>query len=143
MADANVTFLGRIADNKVNEYASRCRALIFPGEEDFGMAPLEINAAGRPVVAYYGGGATETIRDGLNGIFFNEPTADSLLTAMDRFETMSWDPQAIRRHAEGYDITVFQSRIREFVDKATSIPHKKGVKAELSLKQGIAQQAAR
>ncbi len=147
MADKNVTFLGRVTDDVVSDYASRCRALIFPGEEDFGMTPLEINAAGRPVIAYHGGGAMETIQDGLNGIFFDKPTAGSLRGALHRFEQMSWDPQAIRRHAESYDVTVFQSRIREFIDKATGIPHKKRVKADRGLKQkiarGRAQQATR
>jgi glycosyltransferase involved in cell wall biosynthesis len=147
MADANITFLGRVTDDVVSDYAGRCRALILPGEEDFGMAPLEINAAGRPVVAYYGGGAMETIREGLNGIFFDKPTAHSLRGALHRFEKMIWDPQAIRSHAEGYDITIFQSRIREFIDKATGIPHKKRAKAlpslDQQLAQGIARQATR
>jgi len=139
VAGPTVTFLGRAADDVVSDYASRCRALLFPGEEDFGMTPLEINAAGRPVVAYYGGGATETILDGLNGVFFREPTADSLIAALDRFETMTWDPQAIRRHAESYDVVVFQSRIREFVDKVTGVSYTQNVKAKLPLAQQVAQ----
>ncbi|HXB62648.1 MAG TPA: glycosyltransferase [Acidobacteriaceae bacterium] len=148
MADANITFLGCVADGVVSDYASRCRALICPGEEDFGMTPLEINAAGRPVVAYYGGGAMETIQDGLNGIFFDKPTSGSLRGALHRFEKMTWDPQAIRRHAAAYDVTIFQSRIREFIDKVTGIPHKKRAKAaptrEQKIAQGIAaRQAAR
>jgi glycosyltransferase involved in cell wall biosynthesis len=147
MAGANVTFLGRVTDDVVSDYASRCRALIFPGEEDFGMTPLEVNAAGRPVIAYFGGGAMETIREGLNGVFFEKPSEGSLRGALHRFEEMTWDSQAIRRHAEGYDVKVFQARIRDFIDKATSIPHKKGARAKLpreqKIAQGMAQQATR
>ncbi len=87
LAGPNVSFLGRQSDAAVNRYASRCRALIFPGEEDFGMAPLEINAAGRPVVAYGAGGATETVIEGLNGVLFREQTTDSLIDAMETFES--------------------------------------------------------
>ncbi len=86
LAGPSVTFLGRQPDNVVNRYASQCRALIFPGEEDFGMAPLEINAAGRPVVAYGSGGATETVIEGMNGILFREQTAESLIWALEKFE---------------------------------------------------------
>jgi glycosyltransferase involved in cell wall biosynthesis len=142
MADANITFLGRVADDVVSDYASRCRALIFPGEEDFGMTPLEVNAAGRPVIAYFGGGAMETIREGLNGVFFEKPSEGSLRGALHRFDGMTWDPQAIRRHAESYDVKVFQARIRDFIDKATSIPHKKGARAKLPREQKIAQAMA-
>jgi glycosyltransferase involved in cell wall biosynthesis len=115
LAGPSVTFLGRQSDAAVNRYASRCRALIFPGEEDFGMAPLEINAAGRPVVAYGAGGATETVIDGLNGVLFEEQTTDSLIAALERSESQSWDPAAIRRHAQQYDIEVFQERLLDFL----------------------------
>jgi glycosyltransferase involved in cell wall biosynthesis len=115
MAGPTVQFLGRQPDDVVARYASECRALLFPGEEDFGMTPLEINAAGRPVVAFRGGGAVETVVEGLNGVFFNLPSADSLILAMDKLEAMQWDQQAIRAHAQRYDIKVFQSRIREFI----------------------------
>jgi glycosyltransferase involved in cell wall biosynthesis len=106
-----VSFLGRQPDEAVNRYASRCRALIFPGEEDFGMAPLEINAAGRPVVAYGAGGATETVIKDLNGILFYEQSTDALISALEELESKSWNSLAIRRHAQRYDINVFQQRL--------------------------------
>jgi glycosyltransferase involved in cell wall biosynthesis len=115
LAGPNVSFLGRQSDAEVNRYASRCRALIFPGEEDFGMAPLEINAAGRPVVAYGAGGATETVIEGLNGVLFREQTTESLIGALETFEGQSWDPRAIRKHAQRYDIHVFQERLLDFL----------------------------
>ena len=115
MAGPTVTFLGRQPDSAVNEYASRCRALIFPGEEDFGMAPLEINAAGRPVVAYGAGGATETVIEQVNGILFREQTPEALIEALERCECKVWNPLTIRRTAQRYDIRLFQERFMEFL----------------------------
>jgi glycosyltransferase involved in cell wall biosynthesis len=123
IAGPTVTFLGRQSDANVNRYASRCRALIFPGEEDFGMAPLEINAAGRPVVAYDAGGATETIVEGMNGVRFGEQTVDSLIEGLERLESQEWDPAAIRRNAQRYDINVFQERLLDFLDSVSPVVH--------------------
>lgn len=119
MAGPTVTFLGRAPDEVVNRHASRCRALLFPGEEDFGMVPLEINASGRPVIAFYGGGAMETVLDGETGVFFREANADSLSEAILRFESMTFNPQRIRSHAEGYDTTVFRRRLLDVVRSAS------------------------
>jgi len=115
MAGPTVRFLGRLPDSEVNLHASRCRALIFPGEEDFGMAPLEVNAAGRPAVAYEAGGATETVKETINGILFPEQTADALIKALEKCESVAWDPHTIRRIAMRYDIRRFQGRLLEFL----------------------------
>lgn len=117
MAGKSVTFLGRQPDEVVQQYAQTCRALLFTGEEDFGMAPLEINAAGRPVIAFRGGGATETIVEGLTGIFFDEPTGGSLADALLEFERLSWNSATIRHHAEGFDISVFAMRFYEVLER--------------------------
>jgi glycosyltransferase involved in cell wall biosynthesis len=82
MADDRIEFLGRQPDQIVNYYLARCRALLFPGEEDFGMAPLEANAAGRPVIAYNSGGATETVVDGKTGVFFDRPHSAAVSAAI-------------------------------------------------------------
>jgi glycosyltransferase involved in cell wall biosynthesis len=119
MAGPTVTFLGRQPDREVNRYASRCRALIFPGEEDFGMAPLEINAAGRPVVAYGAGGATETVIESVNGILFHEQTPNSLIDALERCEQTAWNPATMRKIAQRYDIHLFQERFLNFLCKVT------------------------
>jgi glycosyltransferase involved in cell wall biosynthesis len=116
----NIVFLGRAPDAVVADHARRCRALLFPGEEDFGMTPLEINAAGRPVVAFRGGGATETILPNLNGVFFDEPTAASLAEAILQLESTTWNPAAIRAHAANYDTAVFHQRIRHFIEHPRS-----------------------
>jgi glycosyltransferase involved in cell wall biosynthesis len=114
-----VKFLGRQPDIVVNRHAGRCHALIFPGEEDFGMAPLEINAAGRPVVAYGAGGATETIIENLNGVLFPEQTTESLIQALEKLESQTWDPSAIRRNAQRYDMSIFQNRLLNFLGQVS------------------------
>ena len=116
-AGPTITFLNRICDAEVEHYAARCRALIFPGEEDFGMAPLEIAAAGRPTIAYRAGGAVETIVDGVTGVFFDRQEAGSLAEAILRFEQQEWSAQALRCHAENFGVEVFQARFRKFLAK--------------------------
>lgn len=115
IAGKQTEFLGRQPDEVVTRYASRCRALLFPGEEDFGMVPLEINASGRPVIAYRAGGAMETVVDGKTGVFFNEQTAESLASAIGDFESRRWNRQSMRRHAEKFDTPVFAERMRDFL----------------------------
>ena len=114
-APATVTFLNRLSDHEVEHYAARCRALLFPGEEDFGMAPLELAAAGRPTIAYRAGGAAETIIDGVTGIFFERQDATALAQAIERFERQEWSSPQLRSHAEGFSLDVFKSRFREFL----------------------------
>lgn len=116
-AGPTVSFLGRLSDTQVEHYAARCRALVFPGEEDFGMAPLEIAAAGRPTIAYRAGGAVETIIDGVTGIFFDRQEPDDLAAAIARFERIDWSPPTLRRHAENFGSNVFQARVRAFLAK--------------------------
>jgi glycosyltransferase involved in cell wall biosynthesis len=116
MAAPNVQLLGRLPDADVAELLSRCRALIFPGEEDFGITPLEAQAAGRPVIAYGAGGALETVIEGETGVFFREPSPDSLAAAVRGFDADEFDPARIRQHAEQFDVPVFERRMREFVD---------------------------
>jgi len=115
LADDRIEFLGRQPDEIVNYYASRCRALLFPGEEDFGMAPLEANAAGRPVIAYRGGGAVETVEEGTTGIFFDQADSRALAQAIEKFENLRWDQSALRRHAEKFDRSVFAFRVLQFL----------------------------
>ena len=95
-------FLGRVSDDQLDELYSTCRALIFPGIEDFGMVPVEAQAAGAPVIAFRGGGALETIREFETGIFFDEQSADSLIEAVNRFEKMRFDPLICRRQAKKF-----------------------------------------
>lgn len=111
MAGETVRFLGQLDDQEVTRLLAGCRALIFPGEEDFGITVLEANAAGRPVVAYEGGGALDTVEPGVSGVFFSEASADSLAEAVLRASRMPWDSAAIRGHAARFDETAFRERI--------------------------------
>jgi glycosyltransferase involved in cell wall biosynthesis len=114
-AGPTVKFLSRLSDNEVGHYAARCRALIFPGEEDFGMAPLEVAAAGRPTIAYRAGGSVETVVDGITGIFFDRQEPSDLARAIQRFEHLEWSAEVLRSHAEGFGIDIFQARFRQFL----------------------------
>ncbi len=111
MAKPNVRFVGRPSDAAACELLAQCRALIFPGEEDFGLTPLEANASGRPAIAFAGGGARETIRPGVNGEFFSAPTAACLAETIARFDDRQYDPGAIRMHAEKFGTRVFKDRL--------------------------------
>jgi glycosyltransferase involved in cell wall biosynthesis len=115
MANRNVQFLGPLADHEMRQCLSQCKAFIFPGEEDFGIAPLEAQAAGRPVIAYAAGGALETVVEGETGLFFREHTAESLAEAVSSFDEKDFDAAAIRRHAESFDRETFKSKLRGFV----------------------------
>ncbi len=115
LAGPSVRFLGRQSDEAVASYAAKCRALLFPGEEDFGMTPLEVNAAGRPVIAFRAGGALETVVEGVTGMFFDQPTADSLAETLKTFELQSWNSARIRAHASRFDQTIFGERLLEFL----------------------------
>lgn len=118
LAGPAVKFMGRLPDEQVVHYMRHCQALLFPGLEDFGITPLEANACGRPVIAYRGGGALDTVVPGLNGIYFEEQTVDSLASALQAFECVAWNPAAIRRHAESFDESRFCLEMSEFIAHA-------------------------
>jgi glycosyltransferase involved in cell wall biosynthesis len=120
MAQPNIRFVGRVSDAERQSLMARCRAFVFPGEEDFGIAPLEANAAGRPAIAFAGGGALDTIVEGLNGVFFREPTAASLAERVSTFDASAFEPGGLRAHAERFDVVVFQQTLRELVEGNTA-----------------------
>jgi len=107
MAGPTVTFRGQILDDELVRLYAGARAVIFPQEEDFGIVSLESMASGRPVIAYGRGGVCETVVDGTTGLFFPEQTVESLLQALERFDSMTWDPNACRKQAEKFDIPHF------------------------------------
>jgi len=116
LAKSNIQFLGRVSDEEVKKHYAACRAFIFPGEEDFGITPVEAQAAGRPVIAYGAGGALETVKDGVTGEFFGTQTVEALVEVMGRFDSRKYDRETIRRHALGFDREVFKDKIRVFVE---------------------------
>lgn len=123
LAGPSVEFLGWVDESTRRDLFARCRAFIFPGEEDFGITPLEAMAAGRPVVAYAAGGALETVRDGVTGRFFHEPSAAGLAAAVAASRADRYDQLTIRRHAEGFGRELFLRRMRAQIDEALEAQH--------------------
>ena len=117
MAKGNIEFLGRQPDGVIKGYYSKCRAFIFPGEEDFGITPLEAQASGRPVIAYGKGGALETVVDGVTGIFFEEQSKESLINAIEKYNNCSFDKKVIREHSLKFDESEFKKKIKSFVEE--------------------------
>jgi glycosyltransferase involved in cell wall biosynthesis len=117
LAGPNIRFLGRVPDEDMGRLMARCRAFVFPGLEDFGITPVQAMAAGRPVIAYAGGGALDYVVDGVTGTFFHEQTPESLSGAIRRLDETAFDPAAIRTHAEKFDVGVFKSSLFAFVEE--------------------------
>lgn len=114
-AKSNIEFLGLVSDSRLRELYARCRALIFPQEEDFGIIAIEAMASGRPVIAYRAGGALETIKQGQTGLFFEEQTSDCLIETLRKFNPADFSPQMIRQQALQFDQEIFKRKIREFI----------------------------
>jgi glycosyltransferase involved in cell wall biosynthesis len=120
LAGPSIEFLGQRGDVDVIHFMRRCRALILPGAEDFGMTAVEAQAVGRPVIAYGKGGALESVVENETGLFFTEQTADSLLAAIERFASMRWDPARARANAEQFGVERFLRELDEEVALAIS-----------------------
>ncbi len=112
-----ITMTGFINDKELNELLGNALAAIVPGEEDFGLVPLEAAAAGRPAIAYRAGGALETIDEGKTGAFFDEGSPEALARVMETFDTRTYDSATLRAHAEKFSPQVFIARLREIVDE--------------------------
>jgi glycosyltransferase involved in cell wall biosynthesis len=117
-ARANISLLGSQPFDVLRKHYARCQALVFPGEEDFGIVPVEAMASGRPVIAFRRGGATETVVDGITGIFFDEQSREAIQEAIVRFESMSFDSTEIVAHAKGFSDKIFERKMRDFIQQA-------------------------
>jgi len=115
-ARPNIQFLGWQSDEAVRDYYARCKALIFPGIEDFGITVLEAQACGRPVIAFSAGGALETVDEKIpTGVFFNEQTAESLVNTIKEFEKKKhlFNKQKTREHILQFDRKLFKQRLKD------------------------------
>jgi len=127
MGGPTITFLGFQSDEAVREHYRRCRAFLFPGEEDIGLTPIEAQASGRPVIAYGRGGAVETVGgfypgehvnpEEATGVFFAEQSADALMEAILAFEAVEakFSPALIRAQAERFDVAHFKEQLGNFI----------------------------
>ena len=120
MAGPTVRFLGHQPAKVVREHYQRCRSLVFPGIEDFGITPLEAQACGRPVIAFRKGGALETVLDNITGVFFDDPTVDSLAAAVEKLEKTPIDPYKCRRNAMRFNPDRFRRQLASFLSKVAS-----------------------
>ncbi len=120
ISGSTITIMERQPDDVVREYYRRCKAFIFPGEEDFGMTPLEAQACGRPVIAYGRGGALETVIENETGVFFREQTTESLKAAIDIFGKSRFSKDVCRNHALMFSSEIFRRRMYEFIKDKVS-----------------------
>jgi glycosyltransferase involved in cell wall biosynthesis len=121
-ASPNIEFLGWQSDHEIRNYYRRARALLFPGEEDFGIVPLEAQACGCPVIAYGAGGALETLIDNQTGTFFTEQTVQSLQAALEAFETKCWGLHELRENAKRFSRDRFRQNMENYLNTDAHIP---------------------
>jgi glycosyltransferase involved in cell wall biosynthesis len=116
LAGPTIDFLGFVPDEDLPDLMARCRAFMWPGEEDFGISPIQAMAAGRPVIAYAAGGALETVIPGRTGMLFYEQTAEAIIEAVEQFDENAFDSQAISAFAAQFDTTEFNRKMQQFVE---------------------------
>jgi glycosyltransferase involved in cell wall biosynthesis len=118
-ANSNITLMGRQPFDVVKDHLERCKGLLFPGVEDFGIVPVEAMACGAPVIAFNKGGILDTVVHGKTGILFEEQTAESLIEAVMQVEndTFSFRPTVLRAQAMKFEKILFRSRFNQFVKK--------------------------
>lgn len=114
-AGPTIEFMGRVDDTELPNMLARARAFIMPGEEDFGIAPVEANSCGRPVIAYAAGGALDTQIDNVTGVLFHDQSVDGLCDAVCHSDHIDFDPIRIRTHASRFDTEVFRSEIAQAI----------------------------
>lgn len=115
MAGETIKFTGRLTDEALANYYSRTAGLVFPQEEDFGIAAVEAQAAGTPVIAYRAGGALDTVIDGRTGVFFNKQDKESLIKAIKRFKKVNFNEKALKKNAERFSKERFKEEFRSLI----------------------------
>jgi glycosyltransferase involved in cell wall biosynthesis len=116
-AKGNIEFLGRVTDTKLAKLYANCRALIFPGEEDFGIVPVEVLASGRPVIAHDRGGVREVVRRGIDGAFFDSPTEKAVIATVNKFDADMYKTENLVSQAQRFSTSRFKSEIKHFIQE--------------------------
>ena len=122
LAGPTVRFTGHVSDARAAELLARSRALVVTATEEFGIAAVEAQAAGRPVIAFADGGVRETVVEGETGVFFESDEPDALAAAVEAFDPLAVNPAACRANAERFDIAHFRHGVRAVVDEACASP---------------------
>ncbi|PIP28171.1 MAG: glycosyl transferase [Candidatus Moranbacteria bacterium CG23_combo_of_CG06-09_8_20_14_all_35_22] len=117
IAGPNIEFLGRVSDEKLRKYFSRCQAFIFPQEEDFGIMAIEAMASGTPLIAYRGGDIPEHMEEGKTGLFFERQMPEDIIQAVRKFKNSDFDPEYIRNRVLKFDKEIFKAKIKEYIQK--------------------------
>ena len=118
-AGTTTEMLGYVSDTEMNRLIGEARAALLPGEEDLGLVPIEAAAAGRPTIAFRGGGARETVIEGTTGLFFDEPSPESLASVLRSFDSRAFDARRLREHAEQFAPDRFIAKFREIVERVS------------------------
>jgi glycosyltransferase involved in cell wall biosynthesis len=118
LAGSHTEIRGSVSEDEAARLLARCRAFIFCGEEDFGIAPIEANAQGKPVVAFRRGAAVETLKDGHTAVFFDRQDASDVAAAIERCFQMRWDACELRRNAERFAPARFREEMSVALDRA-------------------------
>jgi len=119
LAGPTIEFLGRVSDAEAEDLMARCQAFIFPGLEDFGITPLQAQAAGRPAIAFGAGGVLDTVIAGKTGEFFHEQTVESLATTLAGFNSDAYDPADCRMNAERFSVQRFHLELTNYVERVS------------------------
>ena len=117
MARPNIEFLGRVDDEELARHFSRCQGFVFPQEEDFGIMAIEVMASGTPLIAYRGGDIPEHMEEGKTGLFFENQTAEDIISAVQKFKNSDYDPEYIQRSVLKFDKSAFKAKIKEYIER--------------------------
>lgn len=117
MAKENITVMGYLPREEAMRYVQKAKAFLFMAKEDFGIAPLEASASGTPVIAYGKGGASETVVDGVTGVYVEEQTSEALINAIEYFETFTINPQKCKEHASLFSVENFNKNFASYVEE--------------------------
>ena len=138
LAGPTVQFTGRVGDARVAELLRSARALVVTATEEFGIAAVEAQASGRPVIAVRDGGVLETVIDGETGVFFDRPEVDDLVAAVQAFDPLAIDPVACVDNARRFDVTRFRRGFRSIAEQALAGEHRAARPARVRRARGLA-----